>query len=95
MESINARLIQLQARAEAIRSSLDRLRQQQAATDLDCATSANRLEGYLQTAERAIQNNTVQAARNNIERADRELNKLEAGFRQIGASPPENIPFYC
>jgi TIR domain len=82
MESINARLIQLQARAEAVRSSLDRLRQQQAANGLglrhDMAASANRLEGYLQAAERAIQNNTVQAARNNIDGADGELNKLEA-----------------
>jgi eukaryotic-like serine/threonine-protein kinase len=82
MESINGSLIQLQARAEAVRSSLDRLRQQQAASGLglrqDIAASANRLEGYLQAAERAIQNNTVQAARNNIDRADGELNKLEA-----------------
>jgi flagellin-specific chaperone FliS len=44
----------------------------------DIAASANRLEGYLQAAERAIQNNTVQTAGNNIDRADAELNKLEA-----------------
>jgi phosphoglycerate-specific signal transduction histidine kinase len=44
----------------------------------DVAASANRLDGYLQAAERAIQNNTVPAARTYMDRADGELNKLEA-----------------
>ncbi|MGI9074733.1 MAG: protein kinase domain-containing protein [Bryobacteraceae bacterium] len=81
-ESLNSSLIQLQARAEAVKSTLDRLGQQQAASGLglrqDIAASANRLDGYLQAAERALQNNTVRDARKNMDRADGELNKLEA-----------------
>jgi hypothetical protein len=81
-ESLHSSLIQLQARAEAVKSSLDRLRQQQATSGLglrrDIAASANRLDGYLQAAARAVQNNTVQDARKNMDRADGELNNLEA-----------------
>jgi hypothetical protein len=65
-----------------VKSSLDRLRQQQATSGLglrrDIAASANRLDGYLQAAARAVQNNTVQDARKNMDRADGELNNLEA-----------------
>jgi eukaryotic-like serine/threonine-protein kinase len=82
LENLNSSLVQLQARAEAVKSSLDRLRQQQATSGLglrqDIAASANRLGGYLQAAERAVQNNTVQDARKNMDRADGELNELEA-----------------
>ena len=81
MEGVNVSLIQLQARAEAVKSSLDRLRQQQAANGLglrqDISASASRMDNYLQAAGRAIQNNSARDARNNMDRADSELNRLE------------------
>ncbi|MGI8962672.1 MAG: protein kinase domain-containing protein [Bryobacteraceae bacterium] len=83
LESLNDGLIQLQARSEAVKSSLDRLRQQQTPNGLglrqDIVASANRLDANLQATEKAIQNKGVQTARKSMDRAAEELNKLE-GF---------------
>ena len=77
-------LMKVKSRAESIRGSLDHLRSQQAADGLSInptvASGASRMDGYLQAAERALQNNNLEAARKNTERADAEVTKLEAFF---------------
>ncbi len=84
IEKVNDDLIKLHARSDAVRSSLDRLRQQQAAEGLglrqDIAASASRLDAYLQASDRAAQSNDLQSARRNIEHAEQEVNKLETFF---------------
>jgi serine/threonine-protein kinase len=77
-------LMKLHARAEAVKDSLDRLRGQNAASGLglrqDIVASASRMESYLQAADRALQNNTLDSARKDMSHAEEELNKLEAFF---------------
>ncbi len=77
-------LMKLRARADAVKDSLDRLRGQNAASGLgvrhDIVASASRLESYLQAADRALQNNTLDSARKDMTHAEEELNKLEAFF---------------
>ncbi len=77
-------LMKLHARADAVKDSLDRLRGQNAASGLgvrhDIVASASRLENYLQAADRALQNNTLDSARKDMSHAEEELNKLEAFF---------------
>ena len=77
-------LMKLHSRAEAVRDSLDRLRGQNAASGLgvrqDIVASASRMESYLQAADRALQNNTLDSARKDMSHAEEELNKLEAFF---------------
>jgi hypothetical protein len=77
-------LMKLHARAEAVKDSLDRLRGQNAASGLglrqDIVASASRMESYLQAADRALQSNTLDSARKDMNHAEEELNKLEAFF---------------
>ncbi len=77
-------LMKLQARAAAVKDSLDRLRGQNAASGLglrqDIVASASRMESYLQAADRALQSNTLESARKDMNHAEEELNKLEAFF---------------
>ncbi len=82
LEKLNDSLIQLRARADAVKATLDRIREQQAAAGLglrqDIAASASRLESYLRAAEVAAQSNAIESAKKNMDRADTELTKLEA-----------------
>ena len=84
MDKASEDLMKLHARAEAVRDSLDRLRGQNAASGLgvrqDIVASASRMESYLQAADRALQNNTLDSARKDMSHAEEELNKLEAFF---------------
>jgi len=77
-------LVKLHARAEAVKDSLDRLRGQNAASGLglrqDIVSSASRMDSYLQAADRALQTNTLESARKDMNHAEEELNKLEAFF---------------
>lgn len=77
-------LMKLHARADAVKDSLDRLRGQNAASGLgvrqDIVASASRMESYLQAADRALQNSTLESARKDMNHAEEELNKLEAFF---------------
>jgi hypothetical protein len=76
--------MKLQSRAAAVKDSLDRLRGQNAASGLgvrqDIVASASRMDSYLQAADRALQNNTLESARKDMSHAEDELNKLEAFF---------------
>jgi len=84
IEKASDELIKIRGRADAVYSSLNRLRQQQAADGLevrqDIAAAASRLGGYLQAADRALQSRSLDAARKNMEHADRELSTLETFF---------------
>lgn len=77
-------LTKLQARADAVRSSLQRLREAQAAGGLelrqDMAAAASRLDSHMHAAEAALQSNRLDAAKNNMAHADEDLTKLEAFF---------------
>ncbi len=84
IDKVNENLLQLRARAAAVKTSLDRLREQQGAAGLgirqDIGGSASRLEDYLRAAETAVQSNALQSAQKNMDRAEAELTKLEAFF---------------
>jgi hypothetical protein len=77
-------LAKLQARADAVRSSLQRLREAQAAGGLelrqDIAAAASRLDSHMHAAEVALQSNRLDAAKNNMAHADQDLTTLEAFF---------------
>jgi hypothetical protein len=76
--------MQLHSRADAVRGSVDTLRRQQAADGLglspEIAGAASRLDGYLQMADRAAQNNDLSAARKYMDGAEKQLTVLEAKF---------------
>jgi hypothetical protein len=84
LDTASEDLMKLHTRADAVKDSLDRLRGQNAASGLgvrqDIVASASRMDSYLQAADRALQNNTLDSARKDMNRAEDELNKLEAFF---------------
>jgi serine/threonine-protein kinase len=84
LDEASETLIKLQARADAVKSSLQRLREAQAAGGLevrqDIAAAASRLDSHMHAAEAALQSNRLDAAKNNMTRADEDLTKLEAFF---------------
>lgn len=71
----------LGVRARTVKTSLDNLRRQQARSGLglraDMATAEQRMEYYLDETEAAVKNNDAQAAKRNLDLADREVSKLE------------------
>jgi hypothetical protein len=77
-------LMKLHARAEAVKTSLDALRVQQAASGVgvrpDVAASASRMDSYLQAADRALQHNRLDFARKSMNSGEQEISKLEALF---------------
>jgi len=77
-------LMKLNARADAVRGSLNQLRQQQAQSGYglrqDIAASASRLDSYLQMADRMIQSGNLALAQKNMDHAEEELDKLEKFF---------------
>jgi serine/threonine protein kinase len=84
IDKVQESLMQLHARADAIRGSINNLRRQQAADGLEIspeiAGAVNRLDNYLQAADRAAQSNDLSAARRYMENAERQLSFLEAKF---------------
>ena len=84
IDKVQESLMQLHARADAIRGNINNLRRQQAADGLEIspeiAATAGRLDNYLQAADRATQNNDLSAARRYMENAERQLGVLEAKF---------------
>jgi hypothetical protein len=79
---MNDDLTKLRARADASLGSLDRLRQQQAASGLglrgDMVAAADRLSSYLKAAEHAAETGSLDSARRSMNHAEEELNKIEA-----------------
>lgn len=84
IEKVQESLMQLHSRADAIRGSVDTLRRQEAADGLglspEIAGAANRLDNYLQMADRAAQGNDLSAARRYMDGAEKQLTVLEAKF---------------
>ncbi len=84
LDAVGDSLSKLHARADSVRGSLQTLRSQQAAqgTGLrqDISASASRMDSYLSAADRALQSGNLDAARRSMDRADEEINKLEAFF---------------
>ena len=81
LEALNNRIIQLGARANAAKASVDQIRQQQAASGFglrqDVAASLSRMEAYMDAAERAVQGENPQAARKSMDQAEKEIDNLE------------------
>jgi hypothetical protein len=76
--------MKLNARADAVRASLNNLRTQHEANGLglrqDIAAAANRMDNYLGAAQEALTNDKLDQAHKNLERAEREINALEVFF---------------
>ena len=71
----------LGVRARTVQTGLDNLRRQQARSGLglraDMTASEQRMEHYLDEADAAVKGGDTQAAKENIEAAEREVSKLE------------------
>jgi len=75
------RIMNLGARAEAARSGVQQLRSQQQAQGLDIRgdilASMSRMDSFLTEADRAIGQNDLQTANDYMDRADKEVSRLE------------------
>ena len=75
------RMIQLDSKAEAARSSIEQLRSQQQAQGLglrgDIASSLNRMNAYISEANRSLNEGDLESANANMDRAEKELSTLE------------------
>jgi serine/threonine-protein kinase len=75
------RMIQLDAKADAAKVGIQQIRNQQQAQVLDMRgdilAAMNRMTSYLNEADRALSQNDLQAANDNMDRADKELSTLE------------------
>jgi hypothetical protein len=74
-------MMQLSARANAVKSSVDRLRDQLAANGLglrqDMAGSLSQMENYMDEADRALQSNNPALAQKRMDQAERQVENLE------------------
>ena len=81
LKEASEQLMQISARASAARESIEQIRRQQEADGLgmrvDIVASLNRMNSYIDSANRALAANDVVDARQSMDRADRELAKLE------------------
>jgi len=75
------RMIQLDSKAEAARSSIEQLRSQQQAQGLglrgDIAGSLNRMNAYISEANRSLNESDIESANADMDRAEKELSTLE------------------
>ena len=75
------RMIQLDAEAESVRSGIQQIRGQQQAQGLDMRgdvlASLTRMNSYLSEANGALSQNDVQAAQDEMDRAEKEISKLK------------------
>ena len=76
------RLMNMDARAGAARTGVQQLRSQQQAQGLDIRSdmlaSVNRMNNYLGEANRALVQKDLETANDYLDRADKELSKLES-----------------
>ena len=84
LDKADEEFMKLKSRADAVRSGLDTLRAQQAASGLglrgDVASSASRMENYLLASDRALQSKNLDNARKYMDSAEAEISKLESFF---------------
>jgi serine/threonine-protein kinase len=75
------RMIQLDSKAEAARSSIEQLRSQQQAQGLglrgDIASSLNRMNAYINEANRSLNGGDIESANASMDSAEKELSTLE------------------
>jgi eukaryotic-like serine/threonine-protein kinase len=75
------RMIELGSKADAAKAGVEQIRSQQQAQGLDIRgdilASMNRMNAYLNEAERALSQNDLQAANDNMDRAEKELATLD------------------
>ena len=76
------RMIELGSKADAAKAGIQQIRSQQQAQGLDMRgdilASMNRMNAYLNEADRALSQNDLQAANDNMDRAEKELSTLES-----------------
>jgi serine/threonine-protein kinase len=76
------RMIQLDAEAESIKSGVQQIRGQQQAQGLDLRgdvlASLNRMNSYMNEADRSLSQNDVQGAQDEMDRAEKEISTLKA-----------------
>jgi eukaryotic-like serine/threonine-protein kinase len=74
-------MIELGSKADAAKAGVQQIRSQQQAQGLDIRgdilASMNRMNAYLNEAERALSQNDLQAANDNMDRAEKELATLD------------------
>ncbi|MGC2544811.1 MAG: protein kinase, partial [Silvibacterium sp.] len=76
------RMIELGSKADAAKAGIQQIRSQQQAQGLDMRgdilASMNRMNAYLNEADRALSQNDLQAANDNMDRAEKEISTLES-----------------
>jgi serine/threonine-protein kinase len=84
LDRADEELMKLHSRAEAVQSSLDNLRAQQAASGLglrqDISSAASRMQNYLHASDRALQEKNLDNARKYMDNAETEIGRLETFF---------------
>ena len=75
-------MIQLDAEAESIKSGVQQIRGQQQAQGVDLRgdvlASLNRMNSYMNEADRSLSQNDVQGAQDEMDRAEKEISTLKA-----------------
>ncbi len=81
MSQARERMIELDSKADAAKAGIQQIRSQQQAQGLDMRgdilASMNRMNAYLNEADRALSQNDLQAANDNMDRAEKEISTLE------------------
>ncbi len=81
MNEVREQLNLLGIRMDTVKDSLNRLRQQQAASGLglrgDMASAAQRMEYLYSQSETALNRRDIEGAKKNLDLAEREVSKLE------------------
>ncbi len=84
LNQLQDRMMMLATRVGVVNRSLDRLQKQQAGMGLglrgDMAASKQRMELFMDNAEAALKSQNANVARQNLDRAEREIEKLEKFF---------------
>ncbi len=74
-------MVHLSARAAAAKDSVENLRRQQQSQGLnlraDISATLSRMEQYMNKADSSLANHDAEAARKNMDSAEREIEKLE------------------
>jgi eukaryotic-like serine/threonine-protein kinase len=86
VSAARTRMVQLRARAESAESGIRQLRSQQQAQGLDMRgdilASVNRMNSWMSQANLAMQQNDIESANQNMDRAEKELTTLETFLGQ-------------
>jgi serine/threonine-protein kinase len=81
IEQLHERLIQLEARAQAVDKAVSQIRRQQEADGLglrnDMEAADAKLNSYMQAAKQDVQSSKVASAARNMDKAEAEIETLE------------------